>query len=300
MNLMPITGIPLPFFSYGGSFFLICSLCLGLALPGRVGLEAGWLSRCVATTYGVRVWRGGRVARDSSRFRCLGPPSLDLVPYYPMAVMAWFKKERKPARRSASAWRSRRTPGRSARAAGTSTSGRSSRALNVCPECGLPPPHHGRGVHRAADRRGTWRELYADLRSADPLAVRAVRRPARGRPQEGAATPTRSTPAPARLDRLPFNLGVMNFAFMGGSMGSVVGEKIARLARRSLDKKIPLVLVSRVGRRAHAGGRALADADGQDVRGHRPAAPRVASRTSPSSPTRPPAACRRPSPCRAT
>ena len=32
---------------------------------------------------------------------------------------------------------------------------------------------------------------------------------------------------------MPFNLGVMNFAFMGGSMGSVVGEKIARLARRS-------------------------------------------------------------------
>jgi rod shape determining protein RodA len=32
VNLMPITGIPLPMFSYGGSFFIICSLCLGLAL----------------------------------------------------------------------------------------------------------------------------------------------------------------------------------------------------------------------------------------------------------------------------
>jgi rod shape determining protein RodA len=31
VNLMPITGIPLPFFSYGGSFLIICSLCLGLA-----------------------------------------------------------------------------------------------------------------------------------------------------------------------------------------------------------------------------------------------------------------------------
>jgi rod shape determining protein RodA len=32
VNLMPITGIPLPLFSYGGSFFIICSLCLGVAL----------------------------------------------------------------------------------------------------------------------------------------------------------------------------------------------------------------------------------------------------------------------------
>jgi rod shape determining protein RodA len=32
VNLMPITGIPLPLFSYGGSFFIICALCLGLAL----------------------------------------------------------------------------------------------------------------------------------------------------------------------------------------------------------------------------------------------------------------------------
>jgi rod shape determining protein RodA len=32
VNLMPITGIPLPLFSYGGSFFIICALCLGVAL----------------------------------------------------------------------------------------------------------------------------------------------------------------------------------------------------------------------------------------------------------------------------
>ena len=58
-------------------------------------------------------------------------------------------------------------------------------------------------------------------------------------------TPTPSTPARPGLTA-PFNLGVMNFAFMGGSMGSVVGEKIARLARRSY-KRAPLVLVSTSG-----------------------------------------------------
>jgi acetyl-CoA carboxylase carboxyl transferase subunit beta len=51
----------------------------------------------------------------------------------------------------------------------------------------------------------------------------------------------------ARIDGMPFNLAVMNFAFMGGSMGSVVGEKIARLARRSHEKKVPLVIVSTSG-----------------------------------------------------
>ena len=43
------------------------------------------------------------------------------------------------------------------------------------------------------------------------------------------------------------HLGVMNFSFMGGSMGSVVGEKIARLARRSAEKRIPMVLVCTSG-----------------------------------------------------
>ena len=39
VNLMPITGIPLPFFSYGGSFFLICCVCIGLVL------RAAWDAR---------------------------------------------------------------------------------------------------------------------------------------------------------------------------------------------------------------------------------------------------------------
>jgi acetyl-CoA carboxylase carboxyl transferase subunit beta len=51
----------------------------------------------------------------------------------------------------------------------------------------------------------------------------------------------------ARLGGMPINLGVMDFSFMGGSMGSVVGEKIARLARRSLDRDAPLIIVSASG-----------------------------------------------------
>jgi len=44
VNLMPITGIPLPLFSYGGSFFIICSLCLGVALRvARDSRSSGYL-----------------------------------------------------------------------------------------------------------------------------------------------------------------------------------------------------------------------------------------------------------------
>ena len=41
VNLMPITGIPLPFFSYGGSFFLICCICARAGVPGRVRTSDG-------------------------------------------------------------------------------------------------------------------------------------------------------------------------------------------------------------------------------------------------------------------
>ena len=86
----------------------------------------------------------------------------------------------------------------------------------------------------------------ADLRSVDPLGVRELRRAAEGGQQKGGDADAMYTGS-ARIDGLPFNLAVMNFAFMGGSMGSVVGEKIARLARRSLEKQIPLVIVSTSG-----------------------------------------------------
>ena len=45
----------------------------------------------------------------------------------------------------------------------------------------------------------------------------------------------------------PVAIGVMDFEFMGGSMGSVVGEKIVRLIERAIDKKLPVILVSASG-----------------------------------------------------
>ena len=62
-----------------------------------------------------------------------------------------------------------------------------------------------------------------------------------------AASPDALLACSGMIDSLPVNLGVMDFAFMGGSMGSVVGEKISRLGQRSLEKKYPFVLISASG-----------------------------------------------------
>jgi acetyl-CoA carboxylase carboxyl transferase subunit beta len=51
----------------------------------------------------------------------------------------------------------------------------------------------------------------------------------------------------ATLTGVDISLGVMDFAFMGGSMGSVVGEKVARLVDRSVERTAPLILVSASG-----------------------------------------------------
>ncbi|MDF3052510.1 MAG: acetyl-CoA carboxyl transferase [Geminicoccaceae bacterium] len=164
-----------------------------------------------------------------------------------MAVMAWFKKERKPRTSQrerleipADAWEKCDKCGH------IDIREKFEKALNVCPECGW---HRRISAEQYIDLLtdpGTWRELYGNLRSVDPLQFENYAdRLAKAR-QKGGETDAVYT-GTGRIDGLPFNLAVMNFAFMGGSMGSVVGEKISRLARRSLDKKIPLVIVSTSG-----------------------------------------------------
>lgn len=46
------------------------------------------------------------------------------------------------------------------------------------------------------------------------------------------------------LDRIPVIISAMEFAFMGGSMGSVVGEKVTRATERALQEKIPFIVIS--------------------------------------------------------
>ena len=164
-----------------------------------------------------------------------------------MAVMAWFKKERKP--RSSQRERLEIPPDawEKCDACGhIDIREKFEKALNVCPECG----HHRRisaeeYIELLMDE-GTWRELYGNLRSADPLNFEHYKERLTAAYKKAGHADAIYT-GTGKLDGAPLNLGVMNFSFMGGSMGAVVGEKIARLARRSAEKRVPLVIVSTSG-----------------------------------------------------
>src|SRR5262249_26598848 len=117
---------------------------------------------------------------------------------------------------------------------------------NVCPKCQFhyPVDPYDR-ISRFLDPDGID-ELDANLSSPDPLAF-VDKRPYHERLHE----------TQARLKRLdaiicvrgflmgrPVQMGVFDFEFMGGSMGSVVGEKIARLYRRAVKNREPAIIVT--------------------------------------------------------
>ncbi len=164
-----------------------------------------------------------------------------------MAVMAWFKKERKP--RPSQRERLEIPPDAWEKCDGCGhidLREKFEKALNVCPECGRHRRFSAEEYIELLTDAGTWRELWASLRSIDPLKFEHYAdRLAVARKKAGDSDAIYV--GSGRLAGLAYHLGVMNFRFMGGSMGSVVGEKIARLARRSLEKKMPLVLVCTSG-----------------------------------------------------
>jgi acetyl-CoA carboxylase carboxyl transferase subunit beta len=123
------------------------------------------------------------------------------------------------------------------------------RTLRVCPHCGHHFPLRARErIAQLADG-GTFVEEDADLRSADPLEFFDLR-PYRDRLAE-AEVSTQLGDAmvigQAKIERRDCELAVMDFKFMGGSMGSAVGEKFARACDRAADKSVPLVCVPASG-----------------------------------------------------
>jgi len=129
-------------------------------------------------------------------------------------------------------------------------------ALLVCPACG----HHHRLTGRAyldvLLDPGTFHELDAGVAPADPLVFTA-----RKKYRDSVVSAQKSTGEKSgvvggtgRILGREVSVAAMDFRFMGGSMGSAEGEKIARALFRALERKIPAVVVSASGgARMHEG-----------------------------------------------
>ena len=123
------------------------------------------------------------------------------------------------------------------------------KSLRVCTRCG----HHFRLRIEArlamlldAD---SWEERDEGLTSVDPLGfVDTKSYPDRlAAAQLSTGDRDAAVRGMGRIGGMPLSVCVMDFAFMGGSMGSVVGEKVTRAAEEALDERVPLLVVSASG-----------------------------------------------------
>jgi len=123
------------------------------------------------------------------------------------------------------------------------------RNLYVCSKCDFHFRIESHEYIRLLADENSFQEFNRQIRSADPLKFRDSKRysdrlkEAISKTGENEAVITGT----CTLNSLPIVLAVMNFKFIGGSMGSVVGEKIARAADVALKNRQPLVIVSSSG-----------------------------------------------------
>jgi acetyl-CoA carboxylase carboxyl transferase subunit beta len=123
------------------------------------------------------------------------------------------------------------------------------RAGRVCPKCHYPFRLTARERIQGLTDEGSFEERDVGLRSKDPLGFKDTKKypdrvkQARAKTglEEAVVTGT------ARLGGHPLVLAVMEFGFLGGSMASVVGEKLARAIELAIAKRLPLVIVSASG-----------------------------------------------------
>lgn len=121
--------------------------------------------------------------------------------------------------------------------------------LQVCWNCGAHLPMTAPDRIAMLSDEGKFVELFGNLRSLDPLAF-TDSKPYTARIAESEKKTGLNDAivcGKTELDGVPYYIGVMDFRFMGASMGSVVGEKICRLVEAATAEKLPVVLVTASG-----------------------------------------------------
>jgi acetyl-CoA carboxylase carboxyl transferase subunit beta len=166
--------------------------------------------------------------------------------------MAWFKKARKPIAPVADKTQSRVPEGLWVKCPGCAQiiyNKDLSANLNVCPKCA----HHFRinAVERlkALFDGEQWTEHHAGLISTDPLQFTDTK-PYRDRLRstiDSTGMKDACIVGTGKLDGLDIVVAAMEYSFIGGSMGVVVGEKITRAIEMAMERRQPVIVISSSG-----------------------------------------------------
>jgi acetyl-CoA carboxylase carboxyl transferase subunit beta len=167
--------------------------------------------------------------------------------------MAWFKREKKPIENPTP------TDERRVRTEGLWTKCEACRSIiwkkdldanwDVCPKCNF---HFRMRAKRRLELlldEGDWLEHDAELVSVDPLGFTDTK-PYKQRIHDARkklGVNDAILTAEGKLDARPVICCSMEFKFIGGSMGAVVGEKVTRAIELALAKKYPIIIVSASG-----------------------------------------------------
>ncbi|MDI6870923.1 MAG: acetyl-CoA carboxylase, carboxyltransferase subunit beta [Bacillota bacterium] len=120
------------------------------------------------------------------------------------------------------------------------------RNLRVCPNCGFHYKVSARErIEQLADP-DSFREFAADLASGNPIDFPNYQEKLAAA-QEKTGLREGVVTGEARMDGYPLILAAMDFGFIGGSMGSVVGEKVTLAIERAAEVRRPLVIVATSG-----------------------------------------------------
>src|SRR6185295_284261 len=121
--------------------------------------------------------------------------------------------------------------------------------LKVCPRCQYHFPIGARERIHSLVETCTFEEMSADMTSVDVLKFTGVASYTNKLAEYQKSTGLKDSVITGlcKIGEHRAALGVMDFSFLGGSMGSVVGEKLARLIENATEKNLPLIIISTSG-----------------------------------------------------
>jgi acetyl-CoA carboxylase carboxyl transferase subunit beta len=123
------------------------------------------------------------------------------------------------------------------------------RNLYVCMKCGYHFRMKSNLYIKILLDDGEFNEFNSQIKSVDALKFRAQKRYSDQLKDTYKKTGSNEAVLTGfgRIDSYPVVFCVMDFSFVGGSMGSVVGEKVARATKEAINKKLPLIIISASG-----------------------------------------------------